>query len=200
MIRLQSVLAAFAVCFAVTGNALALVGIDYTFSVYPTSGGVPDDVAYGTLQTDGAGDILSGTMTVLSSSDGNGAVGTWEITSSGFPGYGIDNVLYPGNSAQYLDGSGLGFAPVSVPGGDLFLNIWGNGGSDYAFYGATPTNTYGLADGSGLTFTLTPVGVFEPSALAVWGLGLAAVFLVSRRRLLVHRETDQPALPAGGRT
>ncbi len=187
MRRVVGGLAALFLWSGMGGSVLALPMLDYNFTVQPTSGGLPNDVAEGTLQTDNSGNVLSGTMTVFSSSDANGAVGTWEIIGS-VPdlgpgvGYGIDNILFPGNAMQYLDGDGLAFGPVDVPGGDRFLNIWGNGGSDYAFYGATATNGYGIANSVGLTFTLTPVLVPEPASLTMLGFLCAALFFAARRR------------------
>ncbi len=206
MKRILGVCAALMLCLGLVGSAAAQS--EYAFTLGPTNGMSPADVAVGTLDVsnipngDGSYNVLSGTMTLLASSDGNASIGPYSIIpGNAAPGstftspYGtffVDNLLYPGNKAgsgvaggniggnnpSYLTNEGLLF---TGPGG-LEANIWGNGGGDYAFYTATGPGNYGITDGGGLTFTLALVSVPEPASMAVWGLGLAGVFFVSRRR------------------
>jgi hypothetical protein len=63
----------------------------------------------------------------------------------------IDNLIYPGNNAapwgsSYLTGGGILFGKG---GGAIEINIWGNGGGDYAFYGGYSSSDYPITVGSG---------------------------------------------------
>lgn len=141
-------------------------------------------------------DTGSGTLTVGAADSGG-----FDITSftgvidgnpvtlfGGNPGYGggdsgsflYDNILFTSDNAPagcagggYLDNCGLVFLYL---GGQA--NLYGNGGTDYAFLTCW-NGCYG-GNGTGDTFSL--VAVPEPGTLALMGTGLLAAAGALRRR------------------
>jgi hypothetical protein len=162
------------------------------------------DTAHGTLSAidSGLGDgsllVTSGSLIVTTSADGNGSVGTYSLIAIG-PGvtlspsglFIVDDLIYPNNNAasgvnpgistnpSYLTNFGLLFGPPGTGSQDE-INIWGNGGGDYAFY-SEKGGSYNIQVGSGGIFNLTPVP--EPASVSLLGIGLAGVsYFVWRRR------------------
>jgi hypothetical protein len=177
------------------------VGVDpvYNFTYSDTAG----NAGFGTLVATNPSGIdalsdwsLSGSLTVTSSADGNASVGTYTLLPGG-PGttyspsglFYFDNLVYPGNDAgagaqagfvlsnSYLTSGGLLFGPVT--GSQDEINIYGNGGGDYAFLSEVGGSN-NIQTSTGGTFTLTPVP--EPSALALAGVAAAGWVTYWRRR------------------
>jgi hypothetical protein len=139
---------------------------------------------------------LSGSLTVTSSSDGNASVGTYTLLAGG-PGtvytpssmFYFDNLVYPaddaGNGAQagfgavnsYLTEGGLVFGPVT--GTQDEINIFGNGGGDYAFI-TEVGGSFNIESLSGGTFSLSPVP--EAGTLALTGIAAVGWVTFWRRR------------------
>jgi hypothetical protein len=163
----------------------------YTFLYSDPSG----NVGSGTLTTTNPSGIdglsewtVSGTLVLSNSSDGNASVGDYTLISGGpattlSPSglFNYDNLLYPnndaGNGAQagfaaitsYLTSGGLLFGPVT--GNQDEINIFGNGGGDYAFYSEAGGN-YNIQTATGGTFSLTAVpepGTWALSSVAAIG-------------------------------
>ncbi len=158
---------------------------------------------------DGSMWAMSGSFTLTSSSNGTG-LGTYVLLSFG-PGisvspstlFGVDNLIYPANDAasgahnsgspfgaiisnpSYLTNYGLLFGPGSgTTGSQSEINIWGNGGGDYAF-GSEKNGIYNIQDYSGGTFTFSVAiaSVPEPSSLTVvLGIGALVLGVYSWRR------------------
>jgi hypothetical protein len=164
--------------------------ISFTYS--DTSG----NTGFGSLNAvpDGLGDggllAVSGSITIT----GGGLAGdTLSLLSAG-PGvtaidiFIVDNLVYPNNNAgnganngqgglgfignpSFLDNGGIIFGGAGVT-----LNIWGNGGGDYAFI-YDQNGAIGGAN-SGGTFTVVP----EPASLTLFGLGAVSLIGFARRQ------------------
>ena len=171
----------------------------YTFLYSDPSG----NVGSGTLTTtnpsgiDGLSDwTVSGTLVLSNSSDGNASVGVYTLISGGpattlSPSglFNYDNLVYPnndaGNGAQagfgavtsYLTNGGLLFGPVT--GSQDEINIFANGGGDYAFY-SVAGGGYNIQTTGGGTFSLTAVP--EPGTLALSGVAAIGWVTYWRRR------------------
>ncbi len=78
---------------------------------------------------------------------------------------------------SYLDVYGLLFGSGSTQ-----VNIYGNGGGDYAFLYTTPNGSFGAPTGG--TFIVTSVSP-EPSSLILVGLAVLGMVGYARRRNLV---------------
>lgn len=123
----------------------------------------------------------TGTLNVTSGVD----VGTYSLFGGG-PGaflspsgiFQADNVLYPAAN-PLLDSYGLLFT-----GGGLEINIWGNSANNYSFYSESSGSLNLQASGTPTSVSLSTVP--EPGALALLGIGLAALAggAASRRRRL----------------
>jgi len=165
----------------------------YNFTYSDTSG----DAGYGTLSAvdDGWGDggllVTSGTLNLTGSADGNGSVGTYSImqivsspsqagVNSPSGKFIVDNVIYPEANAvigipapsAYIDNDGLLFGQPGT-GSQAEVNIWGNGGGDYALYTVDGNDNSNISTGTGGTFTLTAVPEPEPITI------LAALMIAS---------------------
>jgi len=191
----SSVLSIF---FGSAGSGRAQLIFDFTYS--DTAG----NTAQGTLTAvnSGLGDgslwATSGMLTVLTSPGGAALVGTYTLLPAG-PHVGIspsglfeiDNLIYPANDAASGVNTHIGANPSYLtywgllfghPGTGLQdeINIWGNGGGDYAFY-SEQGGSYIIQQGSGGSFTLTAVP--EPSSLVLTGIAaLGMGVYVWRRR------------------
>jgi hypothetical protein len=166
------------------------------------------DVGHGTLIAvpSGQGDdslwAVSGSLILTSSSDGNASVGTYSLLSIGpAPTFSpslffvVDNLIYPANDAasgthnagigitnpSYLSNLGLLFGQPGTGSQDE-INIWGNGGGDYAF-GSEKGGVLTISDLAGGSFTLTAViAAPEPASLTLLGLGAAGLLGYGSRR------------------
>jgi hypothetical protein len=159
------------------------------------------DAGYGVLNAvpDGLGDdgmhAISGSLTVTSSAGGLLPLGTYPLLSAGpgvttspNGGFVVDNLIYPANDAGSGANNGAdGFPPISSPSyldvfGLLFgkggaeINIYGNGGGDYAFLFENPGLGGAFAGG---TFTLATL---EPTGLTLLGVGAAGLIGAAWRR------------------
>jgi hypothetical protein len=169
----------------------------YIFTYSDLSG----DAGYGVLNAvpDGLGDdglhAISGSLTVTSSAGGLLPLGTYPLLTAG-PGvttspsgnYVVDNLIYPANDAGSGANNGAdGFPTVSNPSyldffGLLFgkggteVNIYGNGGGDYAFLFSPPGVSGAFAGG---TFSLA---LPEPGSLTLLGIGAAGLLGHAWRR------------------
>ena len=111
---------------------------------------------------DGSVWATSGSLTITSSSDTTDVpLGVYPLIADSAPSlsqspsptgaFNIDNLIYPGNNAApggsaYLTDGGILFGKG---GGAIEINIWGNGGGDYAFYGGYSSSDYPITVGSG---------------------------------------------------
>ncbi len=188
MKRTTWMLAALALLFGV-GQAKA--GPMYSFNY---SDGT--NTASGTVTTvdSGLGDgsllATSGTLTVTSGA----ATGVYSLIPEGpavslspSGAFLVDDLIYPNNNAASGVNPAIGSNPSFLTnwgllfgGAGLEINIFGNGGGDYAFL-AFSTNTGGFPvfQGSGGAFSLTATP--EPTTLAVFGALAVGAFGVRRR-------------------
>ncbi len=192
---------ALALCGALSHSATAAIDTA-SFTYSDTSGNAA--TASLTGQSSGLGDnsywMTGGTITVSAYSFADGVTGTFLIDPAVGPGVTVaspsayvDNLFFPNNNAgssvnwtgtnpSYLTNWGL-FAIGTGSATGYAVNIWGNGNGDYALLESTyPGGAYDgsnpNAGGTLSNVSSTP----EPSSMAAWGLGVAAVFFVSRRR------------------
>ena len=102
-----------------------------------------------------------------------------------------DNVLYPPSDNPVLDLDGLLFSDAGEQ-GNIFYG-WGVTPADYSYWRAPlDQGSYDIANDS-VTFTLTADPVPEPTSLALFGAGLAALGISRYRRR--KQQSDGRAQP-----
>jgi hypothetical protein len=172
----------------------------YTFLYTDIAG----DVGFGTLSAEASGLaddsllVTGGTLHLITPSDPS-SDGTFNLIPEGpnvtlSPSglFIVDNRIYPADDAgdgvtpyamisnpSYLTNAGLLFGNAGEE-----INIYGNGGGNYALY-TEVGGGYHIQNGSGGTFTLTPV----PSPAAAWG-GIALIGLVGVTKLRQRAQVD----------
>jgi len=113
----------------------------------------------------------------------NGLLGTNGFQYSPSGQFQIDNLLYTNDASAYLDVYGVLFSTDAYQ----EVNIWGNGGGDYAAYSWNPGG-YVLQNATGEIFSITfDQYIPEPSSVALAGIGLLGLAMARRTRAVAKQ-------------